>query len=231
MERHRILAAVAGAGQYERRGLPCEPHTKMSKLDSREHGALRQQHASASDAAARHAAEGTDRSNRAVAAAGRRPFCFRATEPSIAHRLAIAALLSATLTACSAPEPVPVTPPGERAGAAVVRKPLVAPASSANEATAATEVAASAPRITVPAGSQYVCVTVSSGVPSQTTIAFAPKVAQLCLRHPEMGPCQYERNLCRRSGGRVYAAGGEEITMATEAEYDKHVLRVRFKSN
>jgi len=46
-----------------------------------------------------------------------------------------------------------------------------------------------------------------------------------------MGPCQYERDVCRRSGGRVYAAGGVEITQATEAEYDKKVLRVRFKAN
>jgi hypothetical protein len=46
-----------------------------------------------------------------------------------------------------------------------------------------------------------------------------------------MGPCQYERNLCRRSGGRVYASDGREITMATEAEYDRKVMRVRLKSN
>ena len=46
-----------------------------------------------------------------------------------------------------------------------------------------------------------------------------------------MGPCQYERNLCRGGGGRVYAPDGTEITMATEAEYDKKVMRVRFKSN
>ena len=202
----------------------------MSKRDPRERGALRRQDAFASDAAVRHVADGTDRSNRAVYAAGRRPFGFGTTDPLVGHRLTTAVLLSTALTACSAPEPFPVTPPGERAGAAVVRKPLLVPASRETEAPAATGVAAPA-RIAVPAGSQYVCVTESSGVLSQTTIAFAPKVAQLCLRHPEMGPCQYERNLCRRSGGRVYAAGGEEITMATEAGYDKHVLRVRFKSN
>ena len=46
-----------------------------------------------------------------------------------------------------------------------------------------------------------------------------------------MGPCQYERNVCRQAGGRVYAANGVEITMQTEAEYDKKVMRVRFKSN
>jgi hypothetical protein len=53
----------------------------------------------------------------------------------------------------------------------------------------------------------------------------------MCAKHPEMGPCQYERDICRRSGGRVYAAGGAEITAQTEAEYDKKVMRVRFKAN
>ena len=46
-----------------------------------------------------------------------------------------------------------------------------------------------------------------------------------------MGPCQYERNACRRAGGRVYADDWTEITMATEAEYDKRVRRVQFKAN
>ena len=44
--------------------------------------------------------------------------------------------------------------------------------------------------------------------PTQTAIEFAPKVGALCKRHPEMGPCQYERDLCRRSGGRVFASNG-----------------------
>lgn len=123
---------------------------------------------------------------------------------------------------------MPVTPPGERAGAAVVRKPVPPPPA---EAPTSVVRAPEPPAVVVPAGSQYVCVTEADGVRAQMAIAFAPKVAQLCLRHPEMGPCQYERNLCRRGGGRVYAAGGGEITMATEAEYDKHVLRVRFMSN
>jgi hypothetical protein len=46
-----------------------------------------------------------------------------------------------------------------------------------------------------------------------------------------MGPCQYERNACRGRGGRVFAAGGVEITNATEAEYDKKVSRTRFRAN
>ena len=46
-----------------------------------------------------------------------------------------------------------------------------------------------------------------------------------------MGPCQYERDMCRRIGGRVYTPDGVEITLQTEAEYDKKVMRVRFKAN
>jgi hypothetical protein len=86
-------------------------------------------------------------------------------------------------------------------------------------------------RVDVPPGALYVCVVDREGVRQQTAIEFDPKVGALCARHPEMGPCQYERNVCRRAGGRVYAANGDEITMATEAEYDKKVMRVRFKAN
>jgi hypothetical protein len=46
-----------------------------------------------------------------------------------------------------------------------------------------------------------------------------------------MGPCQFEREACRRSGGRVFAADGAEITRATEADYDKHVLRIRMRAD
>ena len=59
----------------------------------------------------------------------------------------------------------------------------------------------------------------------------AARAGELCRKHPEMGPCQYERELCRNSGGRVFATGGTEITAATEAEYDKKVMRVRFRAN
>lgn len=83
----------------------------------------------------------------------------------------------------------------------------------------------------MPADTQYFCVTDGKGGRQQTAIEFAPDVAALCRRHPEMGPCQYERNRCRAIGGRVFAADGAEITRATEAEYDKKVMRARFRSN
>lgn len=77
----------------------------------------------------------------------------------------------------------------------------------------------------------YYCRTEQGGVRSETVIEFEPKVYALCRKHPEMGPCQYERNACRTAGGRVFTAAGREITRATEAEYDRKVMRVRFVSN
>jgi hypothetical protein len=84
--------------------------------------------------------------------------------------------------------------------------------------------------VVAPPGAVYVCVVERQGVVQQTTIALAPEVAELCRKHPEMGPCKYERDACRRGGGRVYAADGSEITLRTEAEYDKRVMRVRLRS-
>ena len=80
-----------------------------------------------------------------------------------------------------------------------------------------------------PAGPLYVCVTETGGVRREAPIEFSPNVGALCAKHPEMGPCQYERNVCRNSGGRVYAAGGVEVTLQMEAEYDRKVMRVRIK--
>ena len=133
------------------------------------------------------------------------------------------------LAACTPREPVPITPPGETAGAPVVRRivPEPAPAPSA----VAKAAPAAAPPAVFPADAIYVCVAESGGQRTETVIAFSPKVGALCRKHPEMGPCQYERDICRRSGGRVYAAGGFEITNQVEAEYDKKVMRVRFKAN
>ena len=139
--------------------------------------------------------------------------------------LTAAALLAACSPAPTATTPLPITPPGEAAGAAVVRKTLPEPAPAPATPSAA------APAIVIPPGALYVCVSEVAGVRQTTAIEFAPKVDALCAKDPEMGPCQYERNVCRKSGGRVYAANGIEITMATEAEYDKKVMRVRLKSN
>jgi len=76
-----------------------------------------------------------------------------------------------------------------------------------------------------------VCVSETNGVRQQTSIKFSTKVVTLCCKHPEMGPCKYESDVCRRGNERLYAANGVEITKQVEAEYDKKVTRVVFKSN
>lgn len=157
------------------------------------------------------------------------------------------------VSACSrAPDPVPLPPPTEVVGAADVgprtlgtspeaavaqpaptipAAPVPDPVNEAPALAASAEAAATLALVVVPADAQYVCVADVNGEQRQTSIAFAPNVAPLCRNHPEMGPCQYERNVCRRSGGRVYAEGGVEITGAMEAEYDRKVMRVRINSN
>jgi hypothetical protein len=157
---------------------------------------------------------------------------------------ALASLLIATamLAGCSpSREPIPVTPPAEQASAPVVRRdvdpppPVVASAPPPAGSVLGAATRPSSPpsvTLTIPEGAIYVCLAEKNGVASQTVIEFSsPRVHSLCKRHPEMGPCQYERTLCRNSGGRVFAANGQEITLATEAEYDKKVMRVRFRAN
>ena len=150
----------------------------------------------------------------------------------VVQRLHISAmLLVGALAGCasllpSAPKtPVPVTPPAEVRSAPVARVP-VAPAAPSK--TAPAQIAAALP---FPANVIYMCITEDAGQRRQTAIEFSQKVLELCRRHPEMGPCQYERNVCRSAGGRVFAADGREITAATEAEYDKKVYRVRFRGD
>lgn len=132
------------------------------------------------------------------------------------------AFLALMVGGCSGPKPaMPVTPQRDIATSPVVRQPL--PPSTAAPPTSAA--------VTVPPGALYVCAIEKNGERQQTAIEFAPKVAELCRKNPEMGPCQYERETCRRSGGRVFAADGTEITRVTEAEYDKKVMRVRFRAD
>lgn len=131
------------------------------------------------------------------------------------------------LAACAPAErtPPPVTPQRDASSARAAPGP--APAQPAAPVTRTSENAA----IVVPADVLYVCVREVGAARQQTAIEFSPKVHDLCKRHPEMGPCQYERNLCRKAGGRVFAANGKEITMHTEAEYDRKVRRVTLRSN
>lgn len=83
------------------------------------------------------------------------------------------------------------------------------------------------PSLDFPAGPLYYCEAAGARQP----IVYETRVDNICRRHPEMGPCQYERDQCRAKGGRVYTARGEEVTLAVEAEYDKVVRRVRFQAD
>ncbi|MGH8850487.1 MAG: hypothetical protein ACREYD_05805 [Casimicrobiaceae bacterium] len=137
------------------------------------------------------------------------------------------------VAACGGPperQPLPITAPREVPGAAVVRRPLP---EAASPAVAASPTSPTAPALAIaaPPGALYVCVSGLAAQLQQTAIEFAPGVGELCRKHPEMGPCQYERDACRRSGGRVFAADGSEITPGVEDEYNKRVMRVRLRSN
>ena len=149
----------------------------------------------------------------------------------------LAVAVAVALAACTMPslegQAVPITSTNENRSAAVVRRPMpepVSPSVASEQATAANMYPPPAAIVARPS-SQYVCVSEANGVRQQTSIELSPKVADLCRKHPEMGPCKYERDVCRRGNGRVYAANGVEITKQTEAEYDKRVMRVVFKSN
>ena len=147
--------------------------------------------------------------------------------------LAVAIASSACTMSSHEEQPLQTTSTNGTHGAAVVRRPIqeTAPPAVGGEATKTPSAYAPLAAIVIPPNTQYVCVRETNGERQQTSIEFSTKVANLCWKHPEMGPCKYERDICRRSNGRIYAANGVEITKQTEAEYDKRVMRVVFKSN
>lgn len=83
------------------------------------------------------------------------------------------------------------------------------------------------PSTVLPPGPIYYC-----DVGGRRSVLELPApIESLCRRHPEMGPCQYERDSCRARLGRVYTSLGEEVTRAVETEYDRRVRRVRFQAD
>ena len=137
--------------------------------------------------------------------------------PAAAMLLALAACQPSTpLQSVTAPPPAKSTAAAPPAAAA----PAVAPVAKIPSTTAL-------PSMDLPPGPLYTCDV--AGV--RTAIEYAGNVEKLCRRHPEMGPCQYEREACRKAGGRVFTAKGEEVTPAVEAAYDERVRRVRFQAD
>lgn len=155
----------------------------------------------------------------------------------LAWRVALIGVLF--VAACG--EPTPGTPVAGAAGGApsptvrgpgpLAAMPALPGVPSASPALASAAVPAPEPPLVIPTGAVYACVVDAGGERRVAAIELAPKVAALCAKDPEMGPCQYERAVCRRGGGRVFAADGREITAATEAAYNRRVLRIRIKSN
>ena len=146
---------------------------------------------------------------------------MRPTEP-VLLRHAAPWLFVLLVAACQQAAPPPAETPSKAAPAAVTPEK---PAMTVQPAIVVPP--AVMPSLDFPPGPLYVCD--ESG--TKTSIEYEPRVEQLCRRHPEMGPCQYERNACRAKGGRVYTAKGEEVTLAVEAEYDRVVRRVRFQGD
>ena len=142
-----------------------------------------------------------------------------------------------SLSAPASPTPSPDTATATaqpRAAAPAAAVPQLAHAAPARTAPPAPTLPGAAPPVAIPAnvppGTLYVCTATVNGQTQQTAIEYEPRVKQLCSKHPEMSVCQYERDACRASGGRVHTAAGVEITRQTEAEYDKKVMRVRFRA-
>jgi hypothetical protein len=134
-------------------------------------------------------------------------------------RTGLLLLVTLLAAACSpAPAPPAAAPPPAA--------PAMVPAPPASQ-----DIAAVAAPVSLPSGALYGCVAGSGGQRRMTAIELEPRLAELCAKHPEMGPCQYERERCRRSGGRVFAADGTEITAATEADYDRKVARIRLRAD
>jgi hypothetical protein len=135
---------------------------------------------------------------------------------AIATRRAAVLLAAFALGACGpAPAPPPPTAPTPAPSPAPELVPAPVPAPVA------------LPDMNLPPGPIYVCETGAAREP----IALPANIESLCRRHPEMGPCQFERNACRARGGRVYTSGGEEVTAAVESHYDERVRRVRFQAD
>ena len=131
----------------------------------------------------------------------------------------------AMLVACAALLQVACQPVPPTTSSMPPAPPVAASAPPASKAPPVSAVVM--PRTDLPAGPIYRCEVAGASA----VLALPENVETLCRRHPEMGPCQYERDACRQRGGRVLTSLGEEVTPRVEAEYDKRVQRVRFQAD
>ncbi|MBK9114361.1 MAG: hypothetical protein IPM22_01640 [Betaproteobacteria bacterium] len=139
------------------------------------------------------------------------------------HRARMAAAAVLLVAACQQPAP----PPPAAADPQAARPGVVASAPAARPAASPPPAKVALPRRDFLPGPLYYCAIGDV----RAAIEYEPRVESLCRKHPEMGPCQYERNACRVKGGRVYTARGEEVSPGVEKEYDQAVVRVRFQAD
>ncbi len=86
------------------------------------------------------------------------------------------------------------------------------------------------PSVTPSGTTRYECIKGKTGSETRAAIVFPENSGRICTRFPAMGPCQYERDACRATGGRVIRFDGAEITKDVEKEYDKQVQRFRLNA-
>ncbi len=84
--------------------------------------------------------------------------------------------------------------------------------------------------LTPDGATRYTCERGAPSAATRTAIELPEGTARICSRFPAMGPCQYERDACRASGGRVIRFDGVEITKDVELEYDRQVQRFRLNA-
>jgi len=148
-------------------------------------------------------------------------------------RAGLAVVGALFVAACGGPPPPgpPAAATSTEAPGAAAGAPATAGGAPAERTVPTPQPAALPSPLAIPGGALYACAVEAGGELRLHAIELAPEVRALCARNPEMGPCRYAREACRSGGGRVYAADGQEISRATEAEYDRHVLRLRLQSN
>ncbi|MCS6996379.1 MAG: hypothetical protein NZ533_05385 [Casimicrobiaceae bacterium] len=135
--------------------------------------------------------------------------------------------VTATPSSLSATAAGPAAPP-EHAPVTAVTTPEVQPGTPSTAINARTPAEIATTSAPTPQGQpRYHC---QRGA-VVTPIELPTGSERLCSRHPAMGPCQYEREQCRRRGGRVMRFDGVEITAEVEREYDKQVTRIRLRAD
>ncbi len=130
-----------------------------------------------------------------------------------------------SITPTSPSAVTPAAPAPTVAIAPAAPKPMEVPPAASN-AQSDPRVIATTSVLTPSGKTRYECVKGSN----RTPIGLPDGSERICSRFPAMGPCQYERDACRASGGRVIRFDGTDITKEVENEYDRQVQRFRLNA-